>query len=57
MDKDRSRPIPLNSAIVTNDSILAIAVADARGRSLAIVVATTCDLQIPTPRMRLVWHW
>ena len=57
MDKDRSKPIPLNSAIVTNDSILAIAVADARGTSLAIVVATTCDLQIPTPRMRLVWHW
>ena len=34
--------------------MLATDVADARGRSHAIVVAI-CDLQIPTPRMRLVW--
>jgi hypothetical protein len=36
MDKDSSRPIPLNSAIVTKDSMLATDVAEARGRSLAI---------------------
>ena len=36
-ERDRSKPTPLNSATVTNVSMLAIDVADARGRSLAIV--------------------
>ena len=36
-DKDRSRPRPLNRAIVTNASMLATDVEDARARSLAIV--------------------
>jgi hypothetical protein len=34
-ERDRSRPRPLNSAIVANESMLAIDVADARGNSLA----------------------
>ena len=34
--QDSRRPIPLNSATVTNDSALASDVADARGRSHAI---------------------
>jgi hypothetical protein len=35
-ERDRSRPAPLNSATVTNVSMLAIVGADARGRNLAI---------------------
>src|SRR5258708_10822040 len=35
-DKDRSRPRPLNRAFVTNASMLATDVEDARARSLAI---------------------
>ena len=35
-ERDRSRPAPLKSATVTNVSMLAIDVADARGRNLAI---------------------
>jgi hypothetical protein len=38
MERDRSRPIPLNRATVINASMLAIDVAEARGRSLAIAV-------------------
>jgi hypothetical protein len=36
-DKDNSRPTPLNSATVSNDSMLAIDVMEARGSSHAIV--------------------
>jgi hypothetical protein len=35
-DNDSSRPTPLNNAIVTNDSMLAIDVVEARGSSHAI---------------------
>ena len=35
-DRDRSRPRPLNSAMVTNESMLAIDVGDALGNSLAM---------------------
>ena len=38
MERDRRRPIPLNRATVINASMLAIDVAEARGRSLAIAV-------------------
>jgi hypothetical protein len=35
-ERDKTRPAPLNSATVTTVSMLAIDVADARGRSLVI---------------------
>jgi hypothetical protein len=35
-ERDKRRPAPLNSATVTNVSMLAIDFADARGKSLAI---------------------
>jgi hypothetical protein len=47
-DNESSRPIPLNSATVMNESMLATDVAEARGRSLAIAALMSLSKLIGT---------